>query len=92
VVTVLRHDAVTRDLSQHHADGEDIGRLVEATGELFGCKVVAVTFTINTCGSWPLARQAEVRNLEPTLKVDEDVGRLEVEVNVTGIVDELDTL
>jgi hypothetical protein len=92
VVTVLRHDAVTCDLSQHHADGEDIGGLIESTGKLFRCKVVAVTFAIDSGGRWPLAGQAEVCDLKSPFKVDEDVGRLEVEVDVPGVVDELDTL
>jgi hypothetical protein len=83
VVTVLRHDAVTRNFSQHHADGEDISGLIEAARELFWCEVVAITLAIDTCRSWPLARQAKICDLETTLKVDENVGGLEVEVDVT---------
>lgn len=53
---------------------------------------MTVTFAIDVLGCWPLASEAEVGNLETSLKVDEDVGRLEVEVDVPRLVDELEAL
>jgi hypothetical protein len=83
VQTILWNDAVTGDLSQHHTQGEDVGGLVKSAAQCLRCKVVAITFAINVLGSRPLAGQTKVGDLEATLEVDEDVGRLQIEVNVS---------
>jgi hypothetical protein len=51
-----------------------------------------VTLTVDALGRWPLASQAKVSDLKTALEVDEDVGGLEVEVDVSRVVDELDAL
>jgi hypothetical protein len=51
-----------------------------------------VTLTVDALGGWPLASQAEVSDLETALEVDEDVGGLEVEVDVSRVMDELNAL
>lgn len=40
----------------------------------------------------PLCGHTEVTNLEVAAKIDEDIGRLQIEVDVIRIVDVLDTL
>lgn len=53
---------------------------------------MTVALAINVLGCWPLTGKAKVSNLQPPLKVDQDVGRLQVEVDVAGFVDKLETL
>jgi len=49
---------------------------------------VAITLTVDVRGRGPRAGKSEVGDLETTLKVDEDVGGLQVKVNVARVVDE----
>jgi hypothetical protein len=53
---------------------------------------VAVALTIDVLGRGPRAGEAEVGDLEATLEVDEDVGWLEVEMDVSGVVDKREAL
>ena len=53
---------------------------------------MTVALPIDTGGSWPLARQAEICNLQTALKVDEDVGGLEIEMDVSCSVDGFEAL
>lgn len=92
VVAIFGDNTVTSDFGEHHAQGKDVGRLVESTRELLRSKVVTVTFAINTSRSWPLACQAKVGNLQPTLKVNENIGGLEIKVNVSCFVNGFETL
>jgi hypothetical protein len=92
VQAVLWNDTVTGDLGQHHTQSEDVGRLVESTAECLGRKVVAITFTIDMLGSWPRAGQTKVGDLETTLEIDEDVRRLQVEVDIPRVMDEGEAL
>jgi hypothetical protein len=53
---------------------------------------VAIALAVNMLGRGPLACETEVSDLEATLKVDEDVGGLQVKVDVPRVVDEGQTL
>jgi hypothetical protein len=53
---------------------------------------VAITLAIDVLGSRPLAGQTEICNLQAALKVDEDVCGLQVEMDVSRVVDEGKTL
>jgi hypothetical protein len=53
---------------------------------------VTITLAVDVLGCRPRTGQAEVGNLQSTLKVDEDVGRLEVEMDVSRVVDERQAL
>jgi hypothetical protein len=44
---------------------------------------VTITFAVNVLRRWPRASESEISDLEPTLEIDEDVGGLEVEMNVS---------
>jgi hypothetical protein len=92
VDAILRNDTVAGNLCKHHAECEHIGWLVEATRESLGCEVVAVALTIDVLGRGPRAGEAEVGDLEATLEVDEDVGWLEVEMDVARVVDKREAL
>ena len=74
------------------AKREDIGWFVEATAEGLGCEVVSVSLPVNVLWRGPRASKTKVCDLETTLEVDEDVGRLEVQVDVPRVVDECKTL
>lgn len=90
--TILGNDAVACNFGEHHAQGEYISGLVELTTQRFRCQVVTVAFAINVLGCRPLAGKAKVGNLEPALEIDQYVRRLQVEVDVAGLVDEFETL
>jgi hypothetical protein len=92
VDAVLGNDTIAGDFSEHHAEGEDIGRLVELAAQSLGCEIVAVTFAVDVLRRRPLASEAKVGNLKTTLKVNEDVGRLQVEVDVARVMDECQAL
>lgn len=92
VKTVLGDDTVASDLSKHHAKSEDIGGLVEAARKSLGREVVAVTLSVNVLRCRPRAGKTKVGDLKTTLKVDEDIGWLEIQVDVAGLVDECETL
>ena len=53
---------------------------------------MTVALAINVRRGRPLAAQTEVANLEDTLKIDEDVGRLHVKMDEPALMDELETL
>ena len=53
---------------------------------------MTVTLAVDTSRSWPLAREAKVCNLQPAFKVNENVGGLEIEVNVSCFVDGFEAL
>jgi hypothetical protein len=53
---------------------------------------VAITVAVNVLRRWPLASKAKVGNLETTLKVNQDIGRLQIEVDVARVVDECQAL
>lgn len=88
VGAVLWNDAVASDLGQHHAECEYISGLVEATGKSLWCKIVAIALTIDALWCRPGAGETKVGNFQRTSEVDEDVGRLQIEVDVSRVVDE----
>lgn len=53
---------------------------------------MTITLTINMTIGWPPSGQTEVGDFEVTAKGDENVGRFKVEMNVTTIVNVLDSL
>ena len=53
---------------------------------------MTVTFSVDVLGRGPRAGKAEVGDFESTLEVDEDVGGFQVEVDVPGVVDEVQAL
>ena len=92
VDTVFWDDAVTGNLGQHHTEGKDVSGLIETSTERFRSQVMAVTFTVNVLGSWPLASQAKIGNLESTLEINENVGRFQVQMDVARFMYELQSL
>jgi len=53
---------------------------------------MAIPLAIDVLWRGPRAGETKVGDLETTLEVDQDVGRLEVQVDVPGVVDEGKTL
>ena len=83
---VVRQHDVAGDLEENQAEGENIGRLVEATEEDLRPNVLAVALTLDTRGRGPGTCEAKVGDFKSTLKGDEYVGWLQVEMNETRVV------
>lgn len=92
VGAILGNDTVASNLSEHHAESEHVGGLVKSTGEGLRCQVVTIALAIDVLRRRPRAGEAKVGNLQATLKVDQDIGGLQVEVNVARAVDEVQAL
>ena len=80
------------DFSNHQSEREDVSRFVVVAFENLGCNVEAVTLAVDEARCRPDARQAKVTNLENAFVVDENVRRLEVQMNEATGVDVLDAL
>lgn len=83
---VVGKEHVAGNLEDNEAEGENVGRLVVLSAQNLGGNVLAVTFALNALGSWPRSRQAEVADLEVTIERDEDVGRLDIKMDETSLV------
>jgi hypothetical protein len=84
---VVGKEHVAGDLEDDETEGENVGRLVVLSAQNLGGNVLAVTFALNTLGSWPRSCQTEVANLEVTIERDEDVGRLDIKMDEASLVD-----
>jgi hypothetical protein len=84
---VVGKEHVAGDLEDDETEGENIGRLVVLSAQNLGGDVLAVTFALDALGGWPRSCQTEVANLEVTIKRDEDVGRLNIKMDETSLVD-----
>lgn len=89
---VLRKEDVAGHLEDHETHREDIGRLVDLAGEDLRGKVRAIPFSIDAFGRRPRGGKSEVADLEVAVKGDEDIGRLDVEMDEIGLVDCGETL
>jgi hypothetical protein len=84
---VVGKEHIAGDLEDDETEGENIGRLVVLSAQNLGGDVLAVTFALDALGGWPRSCQTEVANLEVTIKRDEDVGRLNIKMDETSLVD-----
>jgi hypothetical protein len=80
------------DFQGDESQREDVGWLVDLSVEDFWANVKPITFGINAGCYGPLSGETKVANLEYPLKSDEDVGRLQVEVDETGVMNLLQSL
>ncbi len=83
---VVGKEDVAGNLEDDEAEGEDVGRLVVLSAEDFPGDILAVTLALDALGSWPGGCQAKVANLEITIKSDENVGRFNIQVDKTSLV------
>ena len=83
---VVGKEDVAGNLEDDEAEGEDVGRLVVLSAKDFAGDILAVALALDALGSWPGGCQAKVANLEITIKSDENVGRLNIQVDKTSLV------
>jgi hypothetical protein len=84
--TVVGKENVAGDFEDDEPEGKDVGRLVILAAQNLRGDVLAVSLAVDPLGSRPSCCQAEVTNLEITIKSDEDVGRLDIEMDKTSLV------
>jgi hypothetical protein len=77
---------IAGNLEDDEAEGEDVGRLVVLSAQNLGGDILAVAFALDALGGWPGSRQAEVADLEITIKGDENVGGLDIKVDEASLV------
>jgi hypothetical protein len=84
--TVVGKENVAGNLQDDEAKGKDVGGLVVLAAENLGGDVFAVSLAVDALGSRPSCCQAEVTNLEVTIKSDEDIGRLDIKMDKSSLV------
>lgn len=92
MLAILRDDAITSYLRQHNSESENVRGFIESALKGFRGQIMTVALAINMRRGRPPASQTKVANLEDTLEIYEDVGRLHVKVDEPALMDELETL
>lgn len=96
------HDNVGSGLENRHTQAENIGRLAISTLKDLGCEVELVTLALESIvdndrvlkrrRAWPSRCHAEVTNFEAPEARNEDIFWLDIQMDESGRVDEMQSL
>lgn len=89
---IVRKNNVRSHFDSDESKREDVRGFVEFATEDLRANVLSVTLGIDALSSRPLGGQAEITNFEDTLKGNENVSGLQIEVNEPSLVNALQTL
>lgn len=90
--SVVGKTDIASSLEHHKTEGEDVGRLVILPAQYLRSNVDPVALAVNARLDRPCRGQAKVANLQSALESDEDVRRLEIQVEEPMVMDLADTL
>lgn len=84
---VVGKEDIASNLQDDQSEGKDVGWLVELPQQNLRPYVLSVTFALDPFRSRPWDCESKVANLEIAVQSDQDVGRLQVQVNEASAVD-----